>query len=98
MGTPRTPHKSLKNKAAWTLLAGGAAALAGTLVERALNTGYKSITHEDPPLDPTKKNTSWTSAIAWAAFAGAAVAVAALVAARGADAGWRKFTHTRPPV
>lgn len=91
-------YRSLKSKIAWMALATGAATLAGAIVERTLNTTYKVLTKEDPPIDPTKKNTSWGEATAWAAFAGAAVAVAALVAARGADLGWRKITKTRPPV
>ena len=72
--------------------------VAGRLVERALDTGWRALKHEDPPEKPWHHDESWPRALAWTALSAAAVATAELVARRSAHLGLRQLTGKRVPA
>ena len=82
-------------KTTWLLVGAGAAMVAGRVMERGLEGGWRAARHEDPPVD---RNDSWPAALAWAAMSAAAVAAVELVARRGAYVGLRRLTGKRAPA
>ncbi len=72
--------------------------VAGKMMERGLDKGWRAWKDEDPPA--LEKVKSWSQALAWAALSAAAVAGAELVARRGADLGLRHLSgkHARPAL
>lgn len=84
-------------KTVWMLVGAGSAAIAGALVQSALEGGWRLATGEDAPADPDARDTSWGEALAWAAGTAAVAAAAQLLARRGARAGWTRITGERPP-
>jgi hypothetical protein len=85
-------------KTTWLLVGAGAAMVAGRLVERGLEGGWRAVKHEDPPEHPGERGDSWPAALAWAAMSAATVAAVELVARRGAHIGLRRLTGKRPPA
>jgi len=85
-------------KAAWMLVGAGAAVVAGQLVERGLDRGWRAIKHDEPPERPWRGDESWPRALAWTALSAAAVATAELVARRSAHLGLRQLTGKRVPA
>lgn len=81
-------------KTTWLLVGAGAAMVAGRVVERGLEGGWRAAKNEDPP---SARNNSWPAALAWAAMSAATVAAVELVARRGAYVGLRRLTGTRAP-
>ena len=71
--------------------------VAGRLVERGLETGYRKMKNNDPPEQPWKRGESWPTALGWAALSAAAVAATQLAAKRGAQLGLQRVTGKRPP-
>ncbi|HEY1951306.1 MAG TPA: DUF4235 domain-containing protein [Gemmatimonadaceae bacterium] len=84
-------------KATWLLVGAGAAMVAGRLVERGLDSGWRALKHEEPPEKPWRSDESWPQALAWTALSAAAVAAAELVARRSAHLGLRQLTGKRVP-
>lgn len=82
-------------KTTWLLVGAGAAMVAGRVMERGLEGGWRATKHEDPP---GGRHDSWPAALAWAAMSAAAVAAVELVARRGAYVGLRRLTGKRPPA
>ena len=70
--------------------------VAGRLMERGLETGWRAWKDEDPP--SFKSGDSWSKALGWTALSAAAVATAELVARRSAHAGLRQLTGRRAHV
>jgi hypothetical protein len=70
---------------------------AGTLVKRALDSGWRAATDDDPPDKPESLKIGWKEALAWTAISAVIVGVAELSARRGAALGWRHVTGKRPP-
>jgi hypothetical protein len=87
----------VSRKATWLLVSGAAAMIAGRLVERGLETGFRAVRDDDPPEKPWKRGETWPSALGWAALSAAAVATAQLAAKRGAQLGLQRMTGRRPP-
>ncbi|MGI8402531.1 MAG: DUF4235 domain-containing protein [Gemmatimonadaceae bacterium] len=85
-------------KTTWLLVGAGAAMMAGRLVERGLDGGWRALKHEDPPGHPGEGGGSWPAAVAWAAMSAATVAAVELVARRGAHVGLRRLTGKRAPA
>jgi Protein of unknown function (DUF4235) len=85
-------------RATWLLVGAGAAMVAGRLVERGLDSGWRAWKGEDPPEKPWRSDDSWPTALAWTAFSAAAVATAELVARRSAHLGLRQLTGKRVPA
>lgn len=82
-------------KRTWLLVGAGAAMVAGRVVERGLEGGWRATRNEDPP---SERNDSWPAALAWAAMSAATVAAVELVARRGAYVGLRRLTGKRAPA
>ncbi|HEY0527942.1 MAG TPA: DUF4235 domain-containing protein [Gemmatimonadaceae bacterium] len=93
----RIKQQFVSRKATWLLVSGAAAMVAGRLVERGLETGYRKVKNDDPPEKPWKRGESWPTALGWAALSAAAVATAQLAAKRGAQLGLQRVTGKRPP-
>jgi hypothetical protein len=85
-------------RATWLLVSAGAAMVAGRLVERGLETGWRALKKEDPPEHPWRGGQSWPAALAWTALSAAAVATVELAARRGAHLGLRELTGKRIPA
>jgi len=90
--------KGNSRKATWLLVGAGAAMVAGRLVEQGLDSGWRAVTHEDPPEKPWRNDASWPQALAWTALSAAAVATVELVARRSAHLGLRQLTGKRVPA
>lgn len=91
-------QKTNSRRTAWLLVGAGAAMVAGRLVERGLDTGWRKWKDEDPPEKPWRGGDSWPQALAWTALSAAAVATAELVARRSAHLGLRQLTGKRMPA
>src|SRR6476469_1056244 len=85
-------------RAAWLLVGAGAAMVAGRLVERGLDRGWRAWKGEEPPEKPWRSDEGWPTALAWTALSAAAVATAELVARRSAHLGLRQMTGKRVPA
>jgi hypothetical protein len=82
---------------AWGAVASGTAMATGLLTRRALHRGWRAVTDEEPPLDPSREGVAWPAALAWAATTGAVVAISRLAAKRGARAVWTRALGSEPP-
>jgi len=91
-------HKLNSRRTRWLLVGAGAAMVAGRLVERGMEKGWRSWKHEDPPATPWRGGENWPQALAWTALSAAAVATAELVARRSAHLGLRQLTGKRAPA
>ena len=91
-------RKMNSRKATWMFVGAGAAMVAGRLVERGLETGWRAWKDEDPPAKPWRGEESWPQALAWTALSAAAVATVELVARRSAHLGLRQLTGKRVPA
>ena len=85
-------------RATWLLVGAGAAMVAGRLVERGLDRGWRAWEGEEPPEKPWRSDEGWPTALAWTALSAAAVATAELVARRSAHLGLRQLTGKRVPA
>jgi hypothetical protein len=70
--------------------------VAGRLMERGLDSGWRAWKDEGPP--NFKRGDSWSQALAWTALSAAAVATAELVARRSAHLGLTHMTGKRAPA
>jgi hypothetical protein len=84
-------------KTTWLLVGAGAAMVAGRLVERGLEKGWRAARNEDPP-ELGRRGDSWPAALAWTAISAATVAAVELAARRGAHLGLRQFSGKRLPA
>jgi hypothetical protein len=91
-------HKTNSRRATWLLVGAGAAMVAGRLVERGMESGWRAWKDEDPPQKPWRRGESWPQSLAWTALSAAAVATAELVARRSAHLGLRQLTGKRVPA
>lgn len=80
----------------WLLVGAGAAMVAGRLMDRGMEKGWRAWKDEDPP--SFTRGDSWSRALAWTALSAAAIATAKLVARRGAHLGLRQLTGKRAPA
>ena len=94
----KVKQKMNPRRATYLLVGAGAAMVAGRLVERGLDRGWRAWQGEDPPERPWRSDASWPTALAWTALSAAAVATAELVARRSAHLGLRELTGKRLPV
>jgi Protein of unknown function (DUF4235) len=92
--------RNSRQRTTWLLVGAGAAMVAGRLMERGMDKGWRAWRHEDPP-QPEKlwrRDEGWPQALAWTALSAAAVATAELVARRSAHLGLRQLTGKRIPA
>lgn len=81
----------------WMAVAAGSAALAASVVYKAMNRGWRMVTDDDPPEPGGLANTSWRRALIWAVATAGVTAAAEVAAQRAAASGWKKATGKRPP-
>jgi hypothetical protein len=70
--------------------------VAGQLMERGLDTGWRAWKGDEPPT--FERGDSWSKALAWTALSAAAVGTAELFARRSAHLGLRRMTGKRAPA
>lgn len=76
---------SLSRKQQWILTTGLAAAASALAVRVALPRAWHAATDEDPPMDPSNLDTTWTEALTWTVAASIVSGIAGLVARRAAS-------------
>ena len=89
-------RKNNSRKTTWLLVGAGTAMVAGRLMDRGLEKGYRAWKDEEPP--SFNRGDSWSKALAWTALSAAAVATAELVARRSADLGLKRLSGKRAPA
>jgi hypothetical protein len=89
-------RKDNSRKTTWLLVGAGAAMVAGRLIERGLDSGWRAWKDEEPP--SFDRGDGWSKALAWTALSAAAIGTAELVARRGAHLGLRQLTGKREPA
>ena len=89
-------RKDNSRKTTWLLVGAGAAMVAGRLMERGMERGWRAWKDEDPP--SFKRGDSWSRAVGWTALSAAAVATAELIARRSAHVGLKQLTGRRAPA
>lgn len=97
MNNPFNPNNLFTKDNAWKVVAAGSALLAGAVVRSVLNSSWKAVTKNDPPLNPASAETTWREALVWTVASSVAIGLVQLVARRGADAAWRTAIGERPP-
>jgi hypothetical protein len=70
--------------------------LAGRLIERGLDSGWRAWKDEEPP--SFDRGDSWSRALAWTALSAATIGTAELVARRTAHIGLKQLTGKRAPA
>lgn len=81
----------------WAIVAAGSAMLAGAIVQKALNSGWRAVTHEDPPNVKELPIEPWRKALSFTLASAVTAGLATLLSQRGAAAGWEKVTGD-PPI
>lgn len=81
----------------WAIVAAASAMLAGAIVQKALNRGWRAVTHEDPPNVKELPIEPWRKAIGFTLASAITAGLATLLSQRGAAAGWEKVTG-EPPI
>jgi len=104
---PTDPDVALDEFSDETLTAGdplvwkGVAIVSGVLsakVARGLLVwGWRKVRHDDPPVNPLSKETTWPEAIAFACVSGAVYGVGRMVAQRVAAGIWDRELGAPPP-
>ena len=89
-------RKDNSRRTTWLLVGAGAAMVAGRLIERGLDSGWRAWKDEEPP--NFEQGDSWSKALAWTALSAAAIGTAELVARRSAHLGLRQLTGKRAPA
>ncbi len=89
-------RKDNSRRTTWLLVGAGAAMVAGRLIERGLDSGWRAWKDEEPP--SFDRGDSWSQALAWAALSAAAIGTAELVARRSAHVGLRRLTGKSVPA
>lgn len=81
----------------WAIVAAGSAMFAGAIVQRALSSGWRAVTHEDPPHVKELPVEPWRTAVTFTLVSAVTAGLATLLSQRGAAAGWEKVTG-EPPI
>lgn len=58
--------------------------------------GWKSITKNDPPENPSDPSVPWREALIWGAATGLSVGISKVAMRRFADFSWKKFKGPKP--
>ena len=90
-------EKKERENVLWALVAGGSAMLAGAVVQRALKSGWRAVTHDDPPNVKELPVEPWRTAVTFTLVSAVTAGLATLLSQRGAAAGWEKVTGD-PPI
>lgn len=82
----------------WGLVAMGAAAIAGAIVKRSMDAGWRAFGDEEPPELAKLAVEPWGRALTFAAVSALAAGVATLALQKGAASGWERLLGEPPPV
>ena len=80
----------------YKLLAAGGTFGAAFVARKAVTSGWKLVTGNEPPANPEDPEVEWAEAIGWALLSGAAIGLARLVANRQAAVWWAQATGASP--
>ena len=87
----------LTERQRWLLVASAASALAAPIAEHVLTTAWRRASGDDPPVDVTGSDVSWTQVFAWTAASAVVIGLAQVAARRSAALAWHRVTGSRPP-
>ena len=87
----------LTDRQKWLIVASAASALAAPIAERVLSAGWRRAMDDDPPVDLTGSEISWSEVLAWTAASAIVVGLAQVAARRSAALAWYRVTGARPP-
>lgn len=93
----RKKKKPEADNVMWAIVAAGAAMLAGAIVQKGLRSGWRAVTHEDPPNVKELPIEPWRKALSFTLASAVTAGLATLLSQRGAAAGWEKVTG-EPPI
>ncbi|MGH3657163.1 MAG: DUF4235 domain-containing protein [Micromonosporaceae bacterium] len=85
------------SKLGWTVVRGVSTFAAVAVTKKAVDTGWRWVTGNEPPAEPDDPDLTWREAVTWAIASGVGVAVARLLAGRQAARMWRRWTGELPP-
>ena len=85
------------SKLGWTLVRGATTFAAVAVTRKAVDTGWRFVTGNEPPSDPEDPELTLKEAVTWALASGVGIAIARLFATRQAAHLWRKWTGEPPP-
>ena len=87
----------LTERQKWLVVASAASALAAPVAERVLTGVWHRATGDEPPVDLTGSDVSWTEVLTWTAASAVVVGLAQVVARRSAALAWHRVMGSRPP-
>ena len=87
----------LTERQKWLVVASAASAVAAPIAERVLTDIWRHATGDEPPVDLTGSDISWTEVFAWTAASAVVVGLAQVAARRSAALAWHRMTGSRPP-
>ena len=96
-GSKSSSSSSAGGGVPYKLLAAGGTFGAAFVARKAVTSGWKLVTGNEPPANPEDPEVEWAEAIGWALLSGAAIGLARLVASRQAAVWYRQFTGEHPP-
>lgn len=70
---------------AWSLVAAGAALVAGTAARGAVKSGWRHVGGREPPTERQDPRVDWGEAVAWAVVSGVAVGTTRLLVRRAVE-------------
>lgn len=68
-----------------TVLATGLTLMAGFLTRSILKASWRTVKHQDPPVDPSSRQTSWGDALLWTTVTALAAGLSRLLVRRGVN-------------
>ena len=89
--------KQVRRRAAWGLVAAGAAFVASRGTEALMEKAWERARGKKPPRDPNARGSNWPRVLGWAAATAAVVGVSQVLAQRGAELGWKRVVGSNPP-
>ena len=87
----------LTERQKWLVVASAASALAAPIAERVLSDAWRRATGDEPPVDLTGSDISWTEVFAWTAASAVVIGLAQVAARRSAALAWHRVMGSRPP-
>ena len=87
----------LTDRQKWLVVASAASAVAAPIAERVLTGAWRRARGDDPPVDLTGKDISWSGVFAWTAASAVVIGLAQVAARRSAALEWHRVMGSRPP-
>lgn len=86
------------SKLTWTIVRSVTTMATVAVTKKAIDSGWRFVTGNEPPGDPENPDTPWLEALVWVTASGVGVVVARRLATRTATRRWQKWTGDLPPV